>query len=387
MSPPALEQACSRIGFSLVAAPGDPVLGALLTAHDPAEVWTALRAGSPPPAPPPGLRRTALDARWSRWCGAARRAEPEPVLTRAADLGLRLVLPGGPEWPCQLDDLAESRPYALWIRGGGDLRRAALRSVAVVGSRAASEYGLHVASEMGHALALRGWSVISGGAYGVDAAAHRGAVAAGRAATVVVLPCGADLGCPRGNERLFDDVAAQGALIAELPPGTTPTRRGFLVRNRLIAALTPGTVVVEAGRRSGALNTATHAEALHRTVMAVPGPVTSALSAGCHLLLRDRQAVCVTGASEVIEQVGPIGADLARPGSRTSREQLDGLARRVLEQVPPRSGAGPAAIAAKADCDIDTALRQLGLLAAAGFVERATGGWRAVSPEGSDGEA
>ncbi|NYE45932.1 DNA processing protein [Spinactinospora alkalitolerans] len=370
--------ASARAGITATAEPGDPAMGLLLAEHGAARVWEALvhRERIPPPA---GTDQGAHSARLERWRTRAAAVDVDALSAQAAELGARLVLPGDPEWPGQLDPLAERRPYALWVRGARDLRHACLRSVAVVGSRAASAYGLHVAGEFGHALAERSWAVVSGGAYGIDGAAHRGTLAGG-ATTVVVLACGLDISYPRGHENLFADVAARGVLISEHPPGTSPTRRGFLVRNRLIAALTPGTVVVEAGLRSGAMNTATHARELCRVLMAVPGPVTSALSAGCHRLLRDWQAVCVTDAADIIEQVGRIGEDL-RPvdGPVLAEDRLDATARRILDSLRGRRWTGTATVAAAAGVGLDTALRHLGLLAAGGFVERGPGGWRAES--------
>ena len=147
--------------------------------------------------------------------------------------------------------------------------------------------------------------MISGAAYGIDAAAHHGAFVAG-GATVAVLACGVDHAYPRGHADLLASIAAHGAVISEYPPGQLPQQRRFLARNRLIAALTMGTVVVEAGRRSGALNAARHARELRRPVMAVPGPVTSSTSGGCHQLIRDGQATCVTCAEDVITDVSPV---------------------------------------------------------------------------------
>ncbi|TDQ53697.1 DNA-processing protein DprA [Actinorugispora endophytica] len=375
------EDAVARAALTAVAEPGDPAMGGLLAARSPAEVWSALRAGAPLGAPP-GCRDEAFRTRLPRWRARARAIDADTLLTLAGEHGVRLVLPGDPEWPSQLDPLAERRPYALWVRGAHDLRNACLRSVSMVGSRAASGYGLHVAAELSYSLAGRGWSVVSGGAYGIDGAAHRGALAGG-AATVVVLACGLDISYPRGHERLFAEAAARGVLVSEYPPGTPPTRRSFLVRNRLIAALTPGTVVVEAGARSGAMNTAAHARELCRVLMAVPGPVTSALSVGCHRLLRDCQAVCVTDASDVVEQVGPIGADPGGgEGVRLEEDLLDDTAKRVLAALPSRGSAGVAGIAAGSGLDPESALRRLGLLAAAGYAERAGAGWRRRTPAG-----
>src|SRR5690606_28671920 len=247
-APPSAEEAAARAGLSAVAEPGDPVLGALLRTRPAAQVWAALRAGAPLDAPEECA--AALHGRLERWRGRARGTDVDRMLARAAEHGARLVLPGDPEWPSQLDTLAERRPHALWVRGAHDLRNACRRAVSVVGSRAASAYGLHVTSEMAHTLAERGWCVVSGGAYGIDGAAHRGALAGG-AATVAVLACGVDVSYPRGHEQLFAEITGHGVLVSEHPPGTTPSRHAFLVRNRLIAALTPGTVVVEAGQRSG----------------------------------------------------------------------------------------------------------------------------------------
>ncbi|MBX9386840.1 DNA-processing protein DprA [Streptomonospora halotolerans] len=369
------DDALARACLTAVANAGDPVMGALLDEHGAAAVWEALAAGRPPSAPP-GVRTAAYEQRAARWAERAARVDPDSLLAESAELGCRLLVPGDPGWPTQLDDLHLHRPYALWVRGAHDLRHACLRSVAVVGARAASAYGRHVAADLAWGLAQRSWTVVSGGAYGIDSAAHRGGLAAG-APSVAVLACGLDLVYPRGNENLFADIAARGALVSEHPRGAVPSRHGFLIRNRIIAALTPGAVVVEAGLRSGALNTARHAHELNRTVMAVPGPVTSALSAGCHRLIRDSGATCVTSADDVMEQVGRIGTDLApAPGSALDPDTLDPESRRVLAEVPRRGGTGTAAVAAACGLDLDSALSRLGLLAAAGFVERGPSGWR-----------
>ena len=175
-----------------------------------------------------------------------------------------------------------------------------------IGTHLMEAYGEHVAAALGLGLADRGCSVVSGGAYGIDAAAHRGALTSGRAPTIAVLACGVDVAYPRGNDRLLAGIAGRGLLVSEHPPGSSPLRMRFLVRNRLIAGLAAGTVVVEAGLRSGAQRTAADARALGRPVMAVPGPVTSGRSAGCHRMIRDG-AVLVTRVEEVLEEVGRIG--------------------------------------------------------------------------------
>jgi DNA processing protein len=216
-----------------------------------------------------------------------------------------------------------------------------------------------------------------GGAFGIDAAAHRGALGA-EGVTIAVLAGGLSYGYPQGNHELFAAIRGQGVLVSEWPPDRRPTRPGFLVRNRVIAALSCGTVVVEAGLRSGALSTARHARDLCRPLMAVPGPVTSQTSEGCHEIIREWSALCVTRAQDVIEHVSPAGEGLGarRRGPAYPRDRLDAVSTAVLEAVPARTGAGPAAIAVAAGVDLNTAIASLGALAAAGFVERCARGWR-----------
>jgi DNA processing protein len=228
------------------------------------------------------------------------------------------------------------------------------------------------------------------GAYGIDAAAHRGALAA-RAATIAVMACGLDQPYPAGHAGLFADIADDGLMVSEWPPGRRPARLRFLIRNRTIAAMTCGTVVVEAGERSGALNTARHAAELGKPLMAVPGPVTSAQSAGCHRIIREWGATCVTRAADIIEMLSPLGTAetpaapeapaAAGPPTRNQdaaapRDELDLDSARVLDALPARGAAGPSTIAAEAGVDLDTVLRCLGLLAGLGFIERGDRGWR-----------
>lgn len=397
----------ARAALTCLAEPGDPVMGALLRQCPPARIVAALVAGRSPlpagtrpgaggrPARPgasavplwqdataaqadgrqtvPGLARAL-----PRW--AARLGEVPDAAALAAwrQQGIRLVCPGDAEWPGQLAVLGDAQPWALWVRGDADLRFACLRSVSLVGSRAATGYGAYVASELGAVLAEHGWTVVSGGALGVDSWAHRGALAA-EGVTVAVLASGVDKPYPPGHHDLFKSIGAHGALVSEWPPGRQPTRHAFLVRNRVIAALSRGTVVVEAALRSGALNTARHARDQGRPLMAVPGPVTSEQSAGCHELIREWGAVCVTGARDVMELLRFPEDQLpgCPRGPVLPRDALDAVTARVLEAVPARSGRGPARIAVMAGVDFDTALRCLGQLAAGGFVERCGHGWRA----------
>jgi DNA processing protein len=380
------EERFARIALSCVAEPGDPVLGALLRRRSPQQALAAICAGRLPgpgdlaetgadtdPGPVlPGLSRAI-----ERWAARLDSVPTDSKITRWRQAGIRIICPGDPEWPTQLDSLGDTRPVLLWVRGDADLRYACLSSVSVVGARAASGYGSHVCTEITAGLAEKGWTVISGGAYGVDSAAHRAAIAA-RGTTVAILASGLSYGYPRGNQDLFTAIARQGALVSEWPPERAPSRPGFLIRNRLIAALSRGTVVIEAALRSGALSTAKHATDLCRPLMAVPGPVTSPLSAGCHEIIRRWNAVLVTEAKDVLEVISPAGDELGEPrrGAAVPRDALDLESTAVLEALPARGSSTTAQLAVAAGVSLDTVLRCLGLLAAAGFIERSPGGWR-----------
>jgi DNA processing protein len=378
----------ARVALSFLASPGDPVLGAALRTM-PASAVLAATTGADAEGEAilaDGVPDAAIARGIQRWRNRLSEVPSTGRLAAWQESGLRLILPGDAGWPSQLDDLGDTRPLLLWARGGADLRLSCVNSVSIVGARAATGYGNHVAIEMAAHLAERGITVVSGGAFGIDASAHRGALAAS-GITVAVLAGGLEFGYPRGHGELFAAVAADGVLVSECPPDRGPTRPGFLIRNRIIAALSRGTVVVEAALRSGALNSARHARELCRPVMAVPGPVTSEQSAGCHELIRDYGAMCVTCASDVAEHIALPDAGLSgglRRGHSTPRDALDEASMAVLEEVPVRGGRGPASIAVRAGVNLDTALRCLGMLAAAGFVERCELGWRAVKLKSSD---
>ena len=257
------------------------------------------------------------------------------------------------------------------------------RSVAVVGARAATTYGVHIATELGADLSRRRATVVSGAAYGIDAAAHRGALLGGVAPTVAVLACGVDVAYPRGNDRLLHEIAGTGLVVSELPPGSHPTRRRFLVRNRVIAALSLGTVVVEAASRSGSLATLERARLLDRHLMAVPGPVTSAMSRGCHDWLRDG-AVCVTDGGQVMDLVGRLGDDAADRlrGPVDVRDGLSDTVSRVLDALPVRRSCGVSVLARSAGVAPLVVQQVLPPLVAHGLVERTPDGWR-LTPLGA----
>jgi DNA processing protein len=245
----------------------------------------------------------------------------------------------------------------------------------MVGSRVATPYGVHVATEFAGELAEGGRAVVSGCAFGIDIAAHRGALAVG-GYTIGVLAGGVDVPYPIAHTALIDRIAAEGALVSESAPGSAPARRRFLTRNRLIAALARGTVVVEAAARSGAATTARWADELGRVLMVVPGPITSALSVGSNELLRSRNAIAVTRPAEVVEAIGRLGLDLApvRPSEQRPRDGLPGRLLAVLEAMPGRGAATGERVAR--DSGVPDALPALGELAALGLVERVDGGWR-----------
>ena len=348
---------------------------------------------------------------------AARRALADPVadLEAAEHAGTRLVVPESADWPhLALSALERTArlcssgarpltpaekyggepvpPLALWVKGGGDLVSLGLNCAAIVGAPSASAYGEHVAALFGHGLAGRGIVVISGGAYGIDAAAHRSTLS-GEGVTVIVSAGGVDRPYPAGNAALFERATDRGLVISESPPGSAPQRHRFLSRNRLIAALSTGTVVVEAAKRSGALNTAAHAVRLGRPLMVVPGPITSALSVGCHDLLRREEygALLVGSVAEVAGIVGGVswaadgdGAEAAAAESPAELRQaildrLDPIAQRVFNGLPARGWRTEEELSARAGVTLIDVLRSLPVLRTAGLIESSEFGHRIVS--------
>ena len=377
----------ARVALTWLAEPGNRAVWTMVHAAGAVATLDRLLDGDIPVK----SLRSAVRARTA--AGDARELA-EKALDRADRLGARIVVPADEEWPTRVDDLAtleldvggkinqDTRPpLCIWARGPWSLRAAFERSVAVVGARAATPYGIHVTSEIGFGLAEREWTVVSGGAFGIDSAAHQAALAA-NGLTVAVLAGGLDRPYPNGNAAMFERIGETGLLITEWPPGSDPLRHRFLIRNRVIAAATTGTVLVEAAARSGAVQTMSRVLALNRTAMIVPGPVTSAMSVGCHEMLRNYPyARVVTGLPHVLEEVGRIGEYLADPprGPQHARDELDEDSRLVLEAVPLRGTAAPEQLAAEAGVSLRTALRRLSLLELAGLVVRRDGGF-ALAP-------
>lgn len=383
----------ARAYLSRVGEPASIGLWRLVRDLGPVDAMRALRTGRVP-------ERVAAET-------AARRAsvDPEVDLASAERHGMRLVVPESEDWPsfalAALESAVLSRvrahagasyrrnesgepvpPLALWVRGPADLAPLGVRSVGIVGSRAATSYGTNVTAELAYGLAREGVVVVSGGAYGIDAAAHRAALVA-EGTTVLVSAGGLDRPYPPGNASLFDRVGETGLLIAESPPGCTPQRHRFLTRNRLVAAFSTGVVVVEAAARSGATNTAGHARVLGRPLMAVPGPITSTLSVGCHALLRDETApaLLVTSVDDVLAVVGSIGEGLSvRPAGATDvRDELDRLdagARSVFDGLHARRFSGVDEIAARSGVSAMEVVRALPTLDLAGLIETVDDGYR-----------
>ena len=304
-------------------------------------------------------------------------------------LGGRLVTPDSQEWPAwrfnsftarraQTDgpprvDLAP--PVALWTLGEMELSELEEKAVAIVGTRAASGYGEHVTAEIAGDVAAEGYTVVSGAAYGIDGCAHRSALGQ-EGNTVAVLACGVDRAYPSGHGRLLQAIARQGAVISEHPPGTPPAKFRFLARNRLVAALADVTVVVEAGWRSGARNTANWAQALGREVLAVPGPVTAASSAGCHRMIREGVARLATNAAEVMEAAGPIGTLALEPSAPV--RPTDGLTPaqlRVYDGFPGSGAVGVAELSLAAGLALPQVMGALSVLELEGLVGTDGTGW------------
>jgi DNA processing protein len=309
-------------------------------------------------------------------------AEDLELLSRR---GGRLVTPDDDEWPglafasftgapVRAKPQGQA-PLALWVVGPLRLDEVAQRAVGIVGTRASTAYGEHVAADLSAGLGEHDVAIVSGGAYGIDGAAHRAALAVD-GVTVAVLAGGVDVLYPAGHSALLHRIGANGLLVSEYPPGIRPARHRFLTRNRLVAALSGATVVVEAGIRSGAASTAAWARALGRVVCAVPGPITSSASIGCHALLQ-AGAELVTRADEVREIIGRAG-ELAdpQPHPAGALDALTDTERQVYEALPGRGTRTPDEIAVAAGLPATEVLGPLAMLEIAGLIERHEGKWR-----------
>src|SRR5690606_22676679 len=360
----------ARVAWSVLVEPGDGVAGTLI-AESGARRALEIAVGESGLLVPGSLAPRQLAEAQARWRPRARTQTILDALTSCLDVGGRLLLPRDELWPVGLEDLGVHAPLVLWARGDLD-RCSGHRTASIVGARAATPYGDSVAGELAGDLAASGVVIISGGAYGIDGAAHRAALGVG-GSTIAFLAGGIDRAYPVGHQQLFDRIRAGGAVLSEVPCGSAPTKWRFLQRNRLIAAAGAATVVVEAGWRSGSLNTAGHAAALGRPLGAVPGPISSAASAGCHRLLREYDAVCVTNAQEVRELWGD-GVDDVAPEPSVSPDQI-----RLLDALSTRTPRVVTEIARLSGLAESRVRSLLGLLGLDGAVEQVRDGWRRTS--------
>ncbi|MCA0290343.1 MAG: DNA-processing protein DprA [Actinobacteria bacterium] len=362
------DERSARIAFARLAEPADPAVAEVVATEGYAGALRGVLSG----------RHPKLSRKLAPRIGHLDQIDDDAI---AAALQARIVVPGDPAWPRGLDDL-EAAPHCLWVRGGAAeaLDNLCTRSVAVVGARAATAYGLDRAADLGAELSERRFTVVSGAAIGIDAAAHQGALAV-EAPTVAVLACGIDRIYPRSHEVLLQRIAETGAIVTELPPGAAPYRQRFLQRNRLIAAMTCGTIVVEAALRSGSLATAAAATQLARPVGALPGPVTSMCSAGCHQAIREGIASLVTDAADVADLLGSFGRDTAplRRAPVLPEDELPGTQRSVWEVLPVSRPASVAALAERSALDELAVQAALGPLELAGLARRSGEHWMRAS--------
>jgi DNA processing protein len=365
--------------LSMLVEPGDADVDDLIVQHGAVETVERIWAG-------------AAGERLGRITAAALAAGPNPAVRAVAlaaateACGARVIIPGDPEWPSQLHDLGRldldgeahvRPPRCLWVKGTGSLAALCEQSVTITGSRAASEYGKHVADDLAADMAAAGWTVATGGALGIERSAALGAMARD-GATVSVLPSGLDAPFPRPNRSMFDLVSERGLLVSEWPPGTTVMRHRFLVRGRTLAALTAGTVVVEAPARSAAFNVARFATGLGRVVMFTPGPVTSSLSAGVHHLARAMPgARLVTCADEVLDDLaGKVVPAMALPVPGVGFDALPVRQQWVLEALPHGFRVEVERLAAAAGLPVADASEALAALRDAGWAEAVDDRWK-----------
>ena len=399
----AIAERFARAAWCSIAEPGDRDAGHLVAVLGAEASVAALTAVPWPPSDPDHIDVTALASALAdtadddlghddlvdavkRWRSRVSAPTVLLALRQAARFGATLLVPDDPDWPTGVDELGEHAPHALWARGDRTLLGRLERSIAIVGARAATGYGEHVTIEASSGLVDRGFTIVSGAAYGIDGIAHRAALASS-GSTVAFLAGGGDRFYPAGHEALLTRIVERGVVASEVPPGTAPTKWRFLQRNRLIAAASRATVVVEAGWRSGSLNTAHHAGDLGRPIGAVPGPVTSAASAGCHKLLRESLAICVTGPEDMAELVST-GADVVASSGQDSSATsapisaaIDptGTRVRMLDALSERSGRSVARIAQLSGLAPDRVRAELGLLELEGIVHERPSGWMKFS--------
>ncbi|MGV8913750.1 MAG: DNA-processing protein DprA [Rhodoglobus sp.] len=396
-----IENRFARATWSGLAEPGDRLAGRALKQLGPGhaltavvEHWDAERFAAELSADGDPVSGDDMRQAIDRWMPRLKSDTALIALRQAARFGARLLIPDDELWPERLNDLDWHAPSALWVRGTDAALAGIVDGIALVGARAATGYGEHITMEASAGLVDRGYTIVSGAAYGIDGMAHRAALAS-HGLTVAFLAGGVDRFYPSGHDSLLTRIVENGAVISELPCGSPPTKWRFLQRNRLIAAASLATIVLEAGWRSGSLNTAGHAAALGRPLGAVPGPVTSAASAGCHRLIRDYDAVCVTNPDQMAE-LAPIAEkgneependassriSSAIPDSELSAENVavgapqNTETTRLLDALSARSARTTDDIAARSGLALTVVRAQLGMLELDGRVAETERGWK-----------
>ena len=362
-----IESRFARAVWSGLVEPGDGVAGLLVGHLGAARALAAvIERRSAEALVVPDVSPDQVQQGLDRWMPRLSPPVMMQWLRQGARFGAQLRVPGDPSWPEGFAGLQQHAPLALWTRGREESLAALSRSVALVGARAATGYGEHVTMEASAGLVDRGFAIVSGAAYGIDGMAHRAALAS-HGDTIAFLAGGVDRFYPSGHDALLTRIVEHGLVASEVPCGSAPTRWRFLQRNRLIAASSLATVVIEAGWRSGALNTAHHAGDAGRPVGAVPGPVTSAASAGCHRLVREGKATLVTTPAEMAELAGAleVGATAYEPRQDT----------RVLDALAVRSPRTVDDIAARSGLSVAATQSELGRLELDGSVREGDHGW------------
>jgi DNA processing protein len=380
----AVEEVFARASWTGIAEPGDRAAGELVAALGAAAALTTLvdrwpveRITAAAATAGSDLTAAEVDGAVARWSPRLKSGVAIVALRAAVNHSVKLVLPTDAAWPPGMDDLGPHAPIALWLRGNQSTLARANPGIALVGARAATGYGEHVTMEASAGLVDRGYTIVSGAAYGIDGMAHRAALASD-GQTIAFLAGGVDRFYPSGHDALLTRIVETGAVVSELPCGSPPTKWRFLQRNRLIAAASQATIVLEAGWRSGSLNTAGHAATLGRPIGAVPGPVTSAASVGCHRLIREFDAILVTNAAEMAE-LAPLDSAageaeaVAGAGSQSGGATLT----RVIDALSARSPRSTEDVAARAGLSVADVQGQLGTLQVMGGVVESERGWTA----------
>jgi len=370
----------ARSTWLVLAEPGDRLAGAIVGALGAAAALQLLVDKVPGDEIVVRLHEEGVDeadlgdiqAGLDRWLPRFSATAAKRALSQAQRFGLRLITPSSPHWPIGVDDLGPHGPIALWLRGQVEALDALHTSIALVGARAATGYGEHITMEASAGLVDRGFAIVSGAAYGIDGMAHRAALAS-RGTTIAFLAGGLDRFYPSGHDALLTRIAESGAVLSEVPCGTPPTKWRFLQRNRLIAAASQATVVLEAGYRSGSLNTASHALTIGRPVGVVPGPVTSAASAGCHKLIRGGLVTLVTSPDEMAQLIDPV--ETVGGFSEHSTDEA-----RLLDALSTRTARTASDLAARSGLSVAVVQALLGALELEGRVLERESGWTRVPP-------